>query len=391
MKNRILAILAITVIATAMPFSVIRAQRIMTGAEQTERYTDKIRGKKIAILANQTSKIGNRHIVDSLYSLNMDITGIFAPEHGFRGDEGAGEVIKNNTDTKTGIKIVSMYGGKNEELINSTVRNSDIVIVDIQDVGTRFYTYYITMLKLMNKCAAYGKTMMILDRPNPTGHYVDGPILNMKYKSGVGALPIPIVHGMTLGELAGMINGEGWLKDGKKCRLEVITCKNYTHRSFYELPVPPSPNLPDMTAIYLYPSICYFEGTPVSLGRGTDKPFKVYGHPAMTGPYSFTPRSMKSAPNPPCKDKLCHGYDLSGIPVGKLKEMKIDLSYVIEAYNNSKLGDKFFTSFFELLVGVDYVRTMIKEGKSAEEISLMWQDDVARYKEQRRPYLLYEE
>ncbi len=391
MKNRILAILAITLIATAIPFSIIRAQRIMTGAEQTERYTDKIRGKKIAILANQTSTIGNRHIVDSLYALNMDITGIFAPEHGFRGDEGAGEVIKNNTDARTGIKIVSMYGGKNEELINSTVRNSDIVIVDIQDVGTRFYTYYITMLKLMNKCATYGKTMMILDRPNPTGHYVDGPILNMKYKSGVGALPIPIVHGMTLGELAGMINGEGWLKDGKKCQLEVITCKNYTHRSFYELPVPPSPNLPDMTAIYLYPSICYFEGTPVSLGRGTDKPFKVYGHPAMTGPYSFTPHSMKSAPNPPCKDKLCHGYDLSGIPAGKLREMKIDLSYVIEAYNNSKLGDKFFTSFFELLVGVDYVRTMIKEGKSAEEISRMWQDDVARFKEQRHPYLLYEE
>lgn len=391
MKNRILAILAITLIATAIPFSIIRAQRIMTGAEQTERYTDKIRGKKIAILANQTSTIGNRHIVDSLYALNMDITGIFAPEHGFRGDEGAGEVIKNNTDARTGIKIVSMYGGKNEELINSTVRNSDIVIVDIQDVGTRFYTYYITMLKLMNKCATYGKTMMILDRPNPTGHYVDGPILNMKYKSGVGALQIPIVHGMTLGELAGMINGEGWLKDGKKCQLEVITCKNYTHRSFYELPVPPSPNLPDMTAIYLYPSICYFEGTPVSLGRGTDKPFKVYGHPAMTGPYSFTPHSMKSAPNPPCKDKLCHGYDLSGIPAGKLREMKIDLSYVIEAYNNSKLGDKFFTSFFELLVGVDYVRTMIKEGKSAEEISRMWQDDVARFKEQRRPYLLYEE
>lgn len=391
MKNRILAILAITLIATAIPFSIIRAQRIMTGAEQTERYTDKIRGKKIAILANQTSTIGNRHIVDSLYALNMDITGIFAPEHGFRGDEGAGEVIKNNTDARTGIKIVSMYGGKNEELINSTVRNSDIVIVDIQDVGTRFYTYYITMLKLMNKCATYGKTMMILDRPNPTGHYVDGPILNMKYKSGVGALPIPIVHGMTLGELAGMINGEGWLKDGKKCQLEVITCKNYTHRSFYKLPVPPSPNLPDMTAIYLYPSICYFEGTPVSLGRGTDKPFKVYGHPAMTGPYSFTPHSMKSAPNPPCKDKLCHGYDLSGIPAGKLREIKIDLSYVIEAYNNSKLGDKFFTSFFELLVGVDYVRTMIKEGKSAEEISRMWQDDVARFKEQRRPYLLYEE
>lgn len=391
MKNRILAILAITLIATAIPFSIIRAQRIMTGAEQTERYTDKIRGKKIAILANQTSTIGNRHIVDSLYALNMDITGIFAPEHGFRGDEGAGEVIKNNTDARTGIKIVSMYGGKNEELINSTVRNSDIVIVDIQDVGTRFYTYYITMLKLMNKCATYGKTMMILDRPNPTGHYVDGPILNMKYKSGVGALPIPIVHGMTLGELAGMINGEGWLKDGKKCQLEVITCKNYTHRSFYKLPVPPSPNLPDMTAIYLYPSICYFEGTPVSLGRGTDKPFKVYGHPAMTGPYSFTPHSMKSAPNPPCKDKLCHGYDLSGIPAGKLREMKIDLSYVIEAYNNSKLGDKFFTSFFELLVGVDYVRTMIKEGKSAEEISRMWQDDVARFKEQRHPYLLYEE
>lgn len=369
----------------------VKAGEVITGAEQTGKYLDIIRGKRISILANQTSLIGEKHIVDSLYSMGLDICGIFAPEHGFRGVEGAGEIIKNNTDPKTGIKIISMYGNKNEDIINRTVADSDIIVVDIQDVGTRFYTYYITMMKLMNKCADYGKQMLILDRPNPTGHYVDGPILDMKYKSGVGALPIPIVHGMTLGELAGMINGEGWLKNGRKCKLKVIRCRNYTHRTFYSLPVPPSPNLPDMTAIYLYPSICYFEGTPISLGRGTDKPFKIYGHPDMEGPYQFTPRPMKSAPNPPCKNMLCKGYDLSGMPIEELRNKKIDLSYIIEAYHNSRLGDKFFTSFFELLTGVDYIRKMIKEGKSANEISAMWKEDVDRFKKQRAKYLLYEE
>lgn len=389
--KRLSSITIIILLILIYPFVMTQGQKVVTGAEQTEMYMNLLKGKKVSILANQTSVIGKTHLVDSLHSTGIDIEGIFAPEHGFRGEEGAGEIINDNTDTKTGIKIISMYGGKNEETINSTVKKSDIIIVDIQDVGTRFYTYYITMMKLMNKCAEYDKLMLILDRPNPTGHYVDGPILDMKYKSGVGALPIPIVHGMTLGELAGMINGEGWLKNGQKCRLKVITCRNYTHRTLYELPVPPSPNLPDMTSIYLYPSLCYFEGTPISVGRGTDKPFKIYGHPSMTGPFEFTPRPMKSAPNPPCKNRLCKGYDLSDTPAEKLKSMKIDLSYIIEAYKNSRLGDKFFTSFFELLTGVGYVRTMIQEGKGADEISSMWKDDVEKFKRQRKPYLLYDE
>lgn len=243
----------------------------------------------------------------------------------------------------------------------------------------------------MNRCAALSKEMMVLDRPNPTGHYVDGPILDMKHKSGVGALPIPVVHGMTLGELAMMINGERWLDQGRKCRLSVVRCTGYDHRTFYTLPVAPSPNLPDMTAIYLYPSLCYFEGTPVSLGRGTDKPFKVYGHPRMRGDYDFTPQSTTAAPAPPCLGQRCHGYDLSGLGMEELRSKRIDLTYLITAYRESGLGDKFFTPFFEKLIGVDYVREMIVAGKSAEEISKMWEGDVEKFKAMRRPYLLYAE
>lgn len=365
--------------------------KIIPGAERTGLYVNELKGKRITILANQTSMIGQTHTVDSLYALGIDIKAIFAAEHGFRGDKSAGEKISDNTDTKTGIKIISLYGSKNNYVIDEAVKSCDIVMIDIQDVGTRFYTYYITMMKLMNKCVAHDKKMIILDRPNPNGHYVDGPILDMKHKSGVGALPIPIVHGMTLGELAMMINGEGWLDNKGKCNLEVIKCANYTHHSYYTLPIPPSPNLPDMTAIYLYPSLCYFEGTPVSVGRGTDKPFKIYGHPLMKGPYSFTPKPAGSATNPPCKNELCHGYDLSNTDIEELRTKHIDLSYVIKAYNESRLGNKFFTSFFEKLIGVDYVRQMIMDGKSATEIKETWKDDVERFKIMRRPYLLYEE
>lgn len=367
------------------------AEGLRTGAEQTERYLTAIKGRKICILANQTSMIGDTHLIDSLHSLGVKINAIFAAEHGFRGDLSAGETVRDNIDKKTGIRIVSLYGAKNDALVNSTVQACDIVIVDIQDVGTRFYTYYITMLRLMNKCALYGKRMIVLDRPNPNGHYVDGPILDMRYKSGVGALPIPVVHGMTLGELARMINGEGWLDGNRKCQLTVITCSGYTHHTYYTLPVAPSPNLPDMTAIYLYPSLCYFEGTPISIGRGTDKPFKIYGHPIMKGAYTFTPRNSKSAINPPCMDKLCHGYDLSDTDISTLRQKKIDLSHVIRAYQETGLGDKFFTSFFEKLIGVDYVRKMIQQGKSADEISAVWQDDVAKFRKQRAKYLLYAE
>lgn len=368
----------------------VASDGITPGAERTEAYVGKLKGKRVAILANQTSMVGTTHLVDTLHAIGVDITAIFAAEHGFRGDKGAGEKITGGVDPRTGIKIVSLYGGSKAAL-DAAMRGCDLVVVDIQDVGTRFYTYYITMLRLMNRCAALSKEMMVLDRPNPTGHYVDGPILDMKHKSGVGALPIPVVHGMTLGELAIMINGERWLDQGRKCRLSVVRCTGYDHRTFYTLPVAPSPNLPDMTAIYLYPSLCYFEGTPVSLGRGTDKPFKVYGHPRMRGDYDFTPQSTTAAPAPPCLGQRCHGYDLSGLGMEELRSKRIDLTYLITAYRESGLGDKFFTPFFEKLIGVDYVREMIVAGKSAEEISKMWEGDVEKFKAMRRPYLLYAE
>ena len=248
------------------------------------------------------------------------------------------------------------------------------------------------MCRLMDACAEYNRKVLLLDRPNPNGHYVDGPILDMKYKSGVGWLPIPIVHGMTLGELALMVNGERWLPASRVCDLTVIPCKNYTHQTKYVLPIPPSPNLPNMKSIYLYPATCYFEATPVSLGRGTSLPFQVYGHPNMKGyDYSFTPKSIPGAKNPPQLNKLCHGVDLSNMSDEEIWKRGVDLTYVIDAYKNLNMGDHFFRSFFELLVGTDYVRKMIEAGKSAEEIKSRWKEDVEKFKEQRKPYLLYRE
>lgn len=267
----------------------------------------------------------------------------------------------------------------------------DVLLVDIQDVGLRFYTYYITMYHLMDACALHHKPVIVLDRPNPNGHCVDGPILDMRHRSGVGCLPIPVMHGMTLGELALMINGERWLPEGRTCPLTVIPCLNYTHQTRYRLPVAPSPNLPDMTAIYLYPSLCLFEGTPVSIGRGTDKPFRQYGHPDMKGyTHSFTPRSMPGATRPPCQDRLCYGRDLSDMGHGEIRRQGMDLTYLIEAYHNLNIGDRFFTPFFEKLIGVDYVRQMIEAGAGAEQIKARWENDVEQFRQQQRPYLLYE-
>ena len=317
---------------------------------------------------------------------------IFSPEHGFRGKADAGEKVSSSVDSKTGVHVFSLYGAPKDAPDKDEMAKFDILVTDIQDVGLRYYTYYITMMRLMDRCAEYGKRMIILDRPNPNGFYVDGPLLDMKYASGVGALPIPIVHGMTLGELARMINGERWLKSGKICKLTVIPCKNYTHQTRYDLPVAPSPNLPNMKSVYLYPSLCYFEATPVSLGRGTDKPFQIFGHPAMKGyDFSFTPESRPGAKNPPQLGQTCYGRDLSQLEDSDIWARKIDLSYLIEAYNAVNMGDKFFTSFFEKLVGVDYVRELIEQGKTAAEISQMWQGDVEKFKKQRRKYLLYKE
>ncbi len=366
--------------------------RIAVGAEQTSEYFPILKNKKIAVFSNHTGMIGNKHTVDVLIENKLNVVAIFSPEHGFRGDADAGEHVSSSVDSKTGVPILSLYDGKAGRPSEESMRKFDVLLVDIQDVGLRFYTYYISMVKLMDACAEYNRKMIILDRPNPNGHYVDGPILDMKYKSGVGWLPIPVVHGMTLGELALMVNGEKWLPASKECDVTVIKCKNYTHHSFYQLPVAPSPNLPNMKAIYLYPSTCYFEATPVSLGRGTSLPFQIYGHPNMRGyDYSFTPKSVPGAKNPPQLDKLCYGKDLSGLSDKEIWEKGVDLSYVIDAYTNLNMGEHFFRPFFELLIGTDYVRKMIIQGKSADEIKAMWKDDVEKFKVQRKPYLLYAE
>jgi len=371
----------------------LTAQNIMTGAESMDEYLPLLKGKKVAVLSNQTGIIGKTHIVDSLVALKVNIVAIMSPEHGFRGDADAGEHVSSSFDKKTGIPIKSLYEGNTDKPSAQLIKDIDVLVFDLQDVGVRFYTYLTTMTRMMEACAEGGKKMIVLDRPNPLGFYVDGPILDMKYKSGVGWLPIPTVHGMTFGELAGMINGEKWLANGIQCDVTVIKCKNYTHTSMYTLPVKPSPNLPDMRSIYLYPSTCYFEGTPVSLGRGTDHPFQMYGHPNMKGyDYKFTPRSVPGAKFPPQLDRECYGVDLSKKPsIEEINKNGINLDYVIDAYNNLNLDDHFFRSSFELLIGQGYVRKMIKEGKSATDIKAMWADDVVKFKEQRKPYLLYPE
>lgn len=385
-------LLILIVLATLSIGPCVHAQRVVLGDEQTEAYLPILKNKRIALFSNHTGMIGEKHLLDVLIEKGMNVVAIFSPEHGFRGQADAGEKVGSTVDAQTGVPILSLYDGKDKRPSEASMRKFDILVVDIQDVGLRYYTYYITMYRLMDACAQYNRKVLLLDRPNPNGHYVDGPILDMKYKSGVGALPIPIVHGMTLGELAQMINGERWLPASRVADLTVIPCKHYTHQTMYELPIPPSPNLPNMKSIYLYPSTCFFEATPVSLGRGTDKPFQVYGHPNMTGyDYSFTPRSVPGAKNPPQLNKLCHGVDLSSMSNETIWRRGVDLTYLIDAYRNLNLGDHFFRPFFELLVGTDYVRKMIEQGCSADEIKQCWQEDVQRFKQQRKPYLLYEE
>ena len=384
--NKRLAILfmALTLVSLA------NAKRVITGDERTELYFHLLEGKRIALYSNHTGLANGKHIFDILKENKFDVTTILSPEHGFRGTADAGERVGDSVDEKTNIPIISMYKFGREGIDSTTAARFDILVVDIQDVGLRFYTYYITMWRLMDSCAKYGKLVIVLDRPNPNGFYVDGPILDMKYRSGVGWLPIPIVHGMTLGELALMINGEGWLTDKRKCELTVIPCKNYKHSTLYELPIPPSPNLPNIKSIYLYPSTCFFEGTVMSLGRGTSLPFQIYGHPDYKGSnYSFTPQSISGAKNPPLLGKKCYGVDLSDTDDKYIRKQGIDLSYVIDAYKNLNIGSKFFTSFFDLLAGCSYVREMIEQGCDADEIKARWQDDVTKFKKQRAPYLIY--
>ncbi|WP_418893577.1 exo-beta-N-acetylmuramidase NamZ domain-containing protein [Limibacterium fermenti] len=381
---------------TTLLFSTIlfaqNGEPVKMGAENTSLYFPLLQGKRVAVMSNQTGMVGNEHLVDMLLKNDIRIAGIFSPEHGFRGTADAGEHVSSSIDEKTGIPIWSLYGSGSGKPSADKMKQFDVLVFDLQDVGLRFYTYYASMARLMDACAEHGKKMIVLDRPNPNGFYVDGPILDMKYKSGVGWLPIPVVHGMTLGELALMINGEKWLPEGRTCDVTVVPCENYTHQTRYDLPVAPSPNLPNNHSIYLYPSTCLFEGTVVSLGRGTPYPFEIYGHPKYKGSdFSFTPRSVPGAKNPPLLNETCYGVDLRPVSDEVIWEKRFDLSYVIDAYANLQMGEKFFTAFFEKLVGVEYIRQDIIAGKSADEIKKKWQNDVERFKQQRKPYLLYEE
>ena len=363
---------------------------VIVGAADTASYLPELRGKRVAILANHTAMFNDsEHLVDMMYRVGIDVVGIFAPEHGFRGAVEAGLKVQNSVDERTGIAILSLYDGNTQRPADDVMRSFDVLVVDMQDVGLRFYTYYISMLRMIDACADFGRKVIVLDRPNPNGHYVDGPILDMRYKSGVGWLPIPVVHGLTMGEIARMAIGEGW---AKAAELMVVPCRGYDHTTHYELPIAPSPNLPTQHSIYLYPSTCLFEGTVVSMGRGTDAPFEVYGHPKMTNrEFSFTPQPNAGSKNPPHNGTLCYGEDLRGLDDEMVWREGLDLRYVIDAYNDLNMGEAFFKPMFEKLIGVDYVREMIMQGSSAEEIEAMWAEDVEEFKVLRRKYLIYAE
>ena len=362
--------------------------RVICGIERTAEWMPLLKEKRVALLANHTAMVGSEHLLDIMIAKGINVVAVVAPEHGFRGKADAGEKVDSSIDRKTGLPIWSLYSSKSRQLTQEQVAQFDVIVIDMQDVGLRFYTYYITMLSVMNNAAEGGKEVVIFDRPNPNGMYVDGPILNMKYKSGVGALPIPIVHGLTMGELAKMAVGEGWCR---VCKVYVVPCKNYTHQTRYELPIAPSPNLRSMQAVYLYPSTCLFEGTICSLGRGTEFPFEVYGHPDIKSHFLFTPRSVEGAKFPPHLNKECYGEDLRQVPHEEIIANGFNLEYIIDAYKRVGKGELFFNAFFEKLVGVDYIRKMILEGKSADEIETMWREDVEKFKVLRRKYLLYEE
>ena len=387
----------ISLLAVLLPSAL--SARVLVGMTDTAAYFPLVRGQRVAVLANQTSvaempgapgadAAGRVHLVDLLHGAGFDVAAIFSPEHGFRGTADAGEHVASSVDARTGIPIRSLYDGNTKRPSDETMRSFDVLVVDMQDVGLRFYTYYISMLRMMDACADFGRRVVVLDRPNPNGHIIDGPVLDMKYRSGVGAIPVPVLHGLTMGEIARMAAGEGW---AKQCALTVVKCRNYTHATEYLLPVAPSPNLPTARAVYLYAALCPFEGTVVSLGRGTDKPFEMYGHPDMTGrTFSFTSRPTAGAKHPPLEGRLCRGVDLSGMPLAEAREVGFSLRYVIDACADLGMGDRFFTPMFEKLVGVGWVREMILAGAPEAEIRARWADDVERYRERRTKYLLYE-
>lgn len=367
---------------------------ITVGADRPALYLNQLRGKRVALYSNHTGRLADgRHTLDMLVDSGINVVTIFSPEHGFRGTADAGEHVRGGRDTRTGVAIRSLFGRERRQSLLAA-DSVDIIVTDIQDTGLRFYTYYITMLELMNRAAKRDFPFMVLDRPNPTAPMgVDGPVLEMQHASGVGRLPIPVLHGMTLGELAAMASGEGWLEDSLTSKLTVIPVDGYTRSMLYEPPVAPSPNLPQLHSILLYPSTCLFEGTVMSLGRGTEWPFEVYGHPKMKPShgesFTFTPRSRPGATKPPLMGQRCVGRDLRHVPVDTLIARGMDLTYVIDAYDRMGRPSDFFTSFFTLLAGTETLRRQIESGMSAADIKASWQAGIAAFLDRRRPYLLY--
>ena len=360
-----------------------QAQKLVLAAERTNLYLHHLENKKVGVVGNQTSMIANTHLVDSLLSLGIDIVKVFSPEHGFRGKADAGAIIKDGIDSKTGIPIISLYG-KNKKPKDEQLQGIDILVFDIQDVGVRFYTYISTLHYVMEAAAESNIKVIVLDRPNPNGHYVDGPILDTAFQSFVGMHPIPIAHAMTIGEYAKMINGENWITT--KCELIVIEMENYTHNTNYDLPIKPSPNLPNARSVNLYPSLCLFEGTTISIGRGTDYPFQHFGAPYLKSNYSFIPKSGAGSKYPKHEDIMCFGTDL------RFQEdylTAINLNWIIETYKQCSEKEEFFNNFFNTLAGTDKLKKQIIAGMTVREIKASWQEGLEAFKRIRRKYLIY--
>ena len=365
--------------------------QIKPGADRIDEYLPLLKNKKVALVVNQTSRVGNILLPDYLLANQVKVVKIFAPEHGFRGNASAGAKVDDSKDAATGLPIISLYG-KNFKPKSSQLRGVDIVVFDIQDVGVRFYTYISTLHYVMEACAESNKQLIVLDRPNPNGFYIDGPVLDPAFKSFVGMHPVPVVYGMTIGEYAQMINGEGWLAGGEKCSLKVVSCSSYTHDSMYKLPIAPSPNLSTMQAIYLYPSLCFFEGTDVSVGRGTDHPFEMAGRPGFKeGSYTFIPQNIPGkAEHPPYEGKECKGFLLTKFADEYVKLSKqLYLYWLLGFYERSKDKDHYFTPFFDKLAGTDQLRKQVIEGKTPNEIQDTWKPGIDAFKKIRIKYLLY--
>lgn len=364
--------------------------QVRVGAQRTAEYLPLLQGHQVAIVTNQTGRIGDTHLVDSLLGMGVRVVKVFAPEHGFRGEADAGEHVRDQRDTRTGLPLVSLYGD-NKKPSATQLADVDRVLFDIQDVGVRFYTYISTLHYVMEACAEQRKPLIVLDRPNPNGFFVDGPVLDKEHRSFVGMHPVPLVHGMTVGEFARMINGEGWLKGGVHCDLTVVPCEGYDHSTFYEPPVRPSPNLPNMAAVYLYPSLGLFEGTIVSVGRGTDRPFQCIGYPGNPlGTHTFTPRSVPGARDPPHRDKLCTGLDLSDYGEFHTRlAPALHLKWLIGMYEMAPDKKGFFNNFFDKLAGGPTLRQQVVAGMAEADIRATWRPDLDRFRTVRARYLLY--